>query len=171
MKQITKIVLFIEVLHFFMGNTISGNQIGMCIICLLLKLVSFVHLLGNLVSLQQIRNSPNDGLLSRHSITGQNVQSTYSNSINVVFHVGNVLLYIDTTNMISNADHVLFIADNFQQPTEHDIFEFNQNQYSAEIKRMIESHDAKWISYQPEKNQNSNPLDTDQHTISSMERV
>lgn len=131
----------------------------------------------NLVSLQQSGNTPNGKLFSRHSINEQNVQFTDEiptrnlNDNNAVFHIEKFLVYIDMMNMKSNKDHVLFIAGNFRQTNVDYMFELNRNQYSAEIKRIIESHDAKWISYQPERNQNSNPLDTDHHTITSIERI
>lgn len=93
------------------------------------------------------------------------------NSSHIFIRTSNLLFYIDMTNMQSGDDHILFIDDDFQAPTVTDIHVFNGNQYLNEIRRIIESHDAKWISYQPGKSHNSKPFDTDDHTISSIERI
>lgn len=85
--------------------------------------------------------------------------------------VANLILYIDITNIKSGEDQILFVANDFDGPNEDDISEFYRNQYSDKIKRIIETHDTKWIPYQPETSQNPNPFDADDHTISSMERI
>lgn len=88
-----------------------------------------------------------------------------------MFRAPNLLSYIDMANGNSNNDRMLFIEENFQHPNEDEISEVNRNQYIVEIRHIIESHDAKWISYHPGKSQHSHPLDTDDHTISSIERI
>lgn len=93
------------------------------------------------------------------------------NPLDVVVRTENLVFYIDLKNVESGDDQILFVADDFEEPNEDDISEFNRIQYSDEIKHIIESHDAKWIPYQPGTSQNSNPFDTDDHTISSIERI
>lgn len=93
------------------------------------------------------------------------------NSSNIFIRTENLLFYIDMTNMKSGDNQILFIDDDFQEPTVTDMHKLNGNQYSNEIRRIIESHDAKWIPYQPGKSHNSKSFDTDDHTISSMERI
>lgn len=92
------------------------------------------------------------------------------NHLNVFVRTENLVFYIDMMNIKSGEDQILFIADDFEK-LEDDISEFNRNKYSNEIRRIIESHNTKWIPYQAGTSQNSNPFDTDDHTIESIERM
>lgn len=75
------------------------------------------------------------------------------------------------TNAHDN-DQILYVDEDFVEPSEDDIFELNRNQYNDEIRRIIETHTANWIPYHPRESQNSNPLDIDDHiAISSIERI
>lgn len=114
----------------------------------------------------QIDNSPTENASYNEQFAFDNL-----NNSSLFIRTENLLFCIDMTNMQSSEDQILFIDDDFEEPNATDIHEFNGNQYLTEIRRIIESHDAKWISYQPGKSQNSKPFDTDDHTISSVERI
>lgn len=93
------------------------------------------------------------------------------NHSHVFVRFANLVVCIDMANIKSGEDHTLFVANDFQEPNEDDLSEFYRNQYSDEIKRIIATHDTKWIPYRPGTSQNPQPFDTDDHTISSMERI
>lgn len=82
----------------------------------------------------------------------------------------NLLFYIDMMRVNAGNDHTVFVDEDFLEPTEENTLKMYGAQYDTKIQRIIESHDAKWISYQPEGSQNSNPLDIDDRT-SSIERI
>lgn len=94
-----------------------------------------------------------------------------SNYSKIFIHMGGLVLYIDMTFIKSGEHRILLIGEDFERPTEDDISQYNRNQNSFDIKRIIESHNAKWIPYQPRKSLNSNQFGTDDHTISSIERI
>lgn len=75
------------------------------------------------------------------------------------------------SSVTSGVSQFLFIENDIERTNEDEILEYMQNQISTEIRSIIESHNANWIPYQPKKSQNSNPFDTDDHTISSIERI
>lgn len=83
----------------------------------------------------------------------------------------NLLFYIDMMNENASNDQIIFVDEDFLEPSEENILEMYGKHDDAEIRRIIESHDARWISYQPEGSQNSNPLDIDDLRKSSIERI
>lgn len=91
-------------------------------------------------------------------------------NIYAIIRAPNLLFYIDMTGVNASNDQVLFVDEDFLEPSDEDILEMYGKQYNTEIKRIIDTHDARWISYQPEGSQNSNPLDIDDRT-SSIERI
>lgn len=97
------------------------------------------------------------------------VIQNHFNSHSLIIQTENLLFYIDMINMNSIEDQFLFIDDDFEEPNADDILKMNQ--YAIEIRRIIESHNAKWILYQSTKSQSSKSFDIDDHTISSIERI
>lgn len=83
----------------------------------------------------------------------------------------NLLFYVDMMKIQSSENPNIFIENFFEGPSEDELFAFNHNQYTSKLRRIIESHGIKWIVHEPEKCQNLNPFDTDDHTISSIERI
>lgn len=94
-----------------------------------------------------------------------------SNNSDILICIENLMFFIDMVNAQSSESQTISIEENFEGPNEDELFTFNQNQNTSKIRRIIESHDTKWIVYQPEKCQNSNPFDIDDHTVSSIERI
>lgn len=95
-----------------------------------------------------------------------------NNTISFMFHAPNLLCFIDMTMMNKNHDdQILLIEESVKAPSTDEIFDVNQNQYIDEIRRTIESHDTTWNSYHSTNSQNSNPIDIDDHTITSIERI
>lgn len=116
----------------------------------------------------------------KHSVIGfliadiSNIDESAHNHFNncsLIIQTENLLFYIDMMKLNSFEEQFIVIDDDFNEPNGDDILELNRNQYANEIRSIIESYDAKWISYQSAKSQNSNPFDTDDHIISSIERV
>lgn len=83
----------------------------------------------------------------------------------------NLLFYIDMTRVNSSNDQIVFVDEDFFEPSKENMHDVNAKQYDAKIRRIIEAHDARWISYQPEGSQNANPLDIDDLQKSSIERI
>lgn len=61
----------------------------------------------------------------------------------------NLLFYIDMTSVNASNDHILFVDEDFLEPSEEDMLEMNGKKYDAQIRRIIESHDVRWIPYHP----------------------
>lgn len=93
------------------------------------------------------------------------IPSTYA-----IVRAPNLLFYIDMTGVNTGNDQIVFVDEDFLEPSNEHILEMYGKQYDTKIKHIIESHDARWIPYQPEESQNSNPLDIDDRK-SSIERI
>lgn len=81
-----------------------------------------------------------------------------------------LLLCLDMMSANAGNDQTVFVEEDFAEPTEENIHERYGKRYDTEIQHIIESHDAKWIPYQPEGSQISNPLDIDDRRT-SIERI
>lgn len=89
------------------------------------------------------------------------IRSTYT-----IVRAPNLIFYIDIM-MRENAsnDQMVFIdEDVFDEPNDENILDMYAHQRDAEIRRIIESHDTRWILYHPQGSQHSNPLDIDDRT-------
>lgn len=86
------------------------------------------------------------------------IPSTYA-----IVRAPNLIFYIDIMpgKNASNDQTVYIDEDVFDEPSDESILEVYGKQCDAEIRRIIESHDTRWIQYHPEGSQTSNPLDID----------
>lgn len=134
----------------------------------------------NTVTFQQAVVTLNIESCAKFSVIGYTIENillseaaSYNNlnQLNLFICSMNLVFYIDMMNIKWGEHGTVFLNDDFQGPNIGDILELKRNQYSSEIRRIIESHDAKWIPYQRGKSQNSNPIDADVHTITSIERI
>lgn len=127
-----------------------------------------------IVNIQWILNSSINGFGSDGiEFIDEIPDSSHIKHSNFIFRTPNLLCFIDMMNMldVNDDDRILYIDEDFTTPSTDEIVEVNRNQYIAEITRIIESHDATWNSYHQTQIQHSNPLDIDDHTISSIERI
>lgn len=109
--------------------------------------------------------------LFQYATNGLPDDSFYESNIDIpnayaIVRAPNLLFYIDMTSISASSDQIVFVDEDSFEPNKENILEM----HDTEIKHIIETHDARWISYQPEGSQNSNPLDIDDRT-SSIERI
>lgn len=100
-----------------------------------------------------------------------NADSAEASSIdlhsNILFLIENVLYYAD----ITNDDQTVYIDSDANEADYDDLTEFYGNQYGNEIKYNRNVYETKWISYQQWQNRFTHGINTDDHTISSIERI
>lgn len=115
--------------------------------------------------MEQLLQYSTDGLpddsFENESIT--DIPNTYA-----IVQAPNLLFYIDMTHGNASNDQMVFVDEDFLEPSEQDIFDVHKEQYDAEIRRIIGTHDAVWIPYYMKRSQNSNPLDIDDDHASLM---